>query len=291
MGRNSNNSLNNINPITPTIVESPTSVKSDTNNFSSTISPTSIFNIDKQLPEIPKNNYLNTESLNKNSKFLKRFKSTPFIGKSDKMTLQKNVSELNLTNVESQQRNKISGSFLKLVKPIPNLNKGYNNNISKYLDEFWSVTIDINEKNEIVLPSNIRPLNSKHLQSNFNELNETLTKKVNPLLNGITQSELDDKIKNKFWINYKGRNSKSIGFIFVEKIRKDFTEYYSYEFIGANNKFELVSYLNNDIPKTDNIYNQRNIDMKYTLKRNIEDENLLTFDFWCTILNKEYLKK
>lgn len=50
---------------------------------------------------------------------------------------------------------------------------------------------------------------------------------------------LDDKLKKNFWIEYDAINKKNKGFVFIEKDKCD----YNFEFIGAKNKFELVSKL------------------------------------------------
>lgn len=246
LGRNSNNSLNVIKPRTPSpgnktlsINDSPITVKSDTNNFYSPISPTSTLNIDntlpkttdKPLPKIPNDEELalTKKQGNEKGRGLKRFKSTPFLKKYN--TLPKNVSELDLTNIESSQRSQRSKSsgFLKAVKSIPFFNNtnNYNYGIVKHLDEVWSNGIVINENNEIVLPSNIKPLNSKQLDFNLNKSNKlkfSVESKANTLFKELKLD--DDKIKNNFWIDYDANKLRDKGFIFVEK--NVFSDYYNF---------------------------------------------------------------
>ena len=61
--------------------------------------------------------------------------------------------------------------------------------------------------------------------------------------------------------------------------KKMYTEYYIYEFIGTKNKYELVSFLNSDLHKINNGYNDRNINMKLTLQKNIKDNSVYTLTF------------
>lgn len=61
----------------------------------------------------------------------------------------------------------------------------------------------------------------------------------------------------------------------MEMIERDHN--FCYEFIGAKNKYELVSYLNQDSHKINDTFKSRNIDMKLTLQKNIKDKELYSF--------------
>ena len=267
LGIESNSSLNNVRTKRPSIStlssinDSPITIKSDAdisnfNKYNSPITPTSTLNINKKLPEIP-----NT-------------------------TLKNNVSDLYLKNVESSQTNNKS-NLLRKFKSLPFLRvkNPYSDSIVKHLDAVWKNIFNINDKNEIVIPDNIKNLDLKQLNlNNSKSLLDIVNKNVNYLFEDNPKL---DKTKTNFWIEYDANKVKSKGFIFVE-INSELGN--RFEFIGAKNKFELVSYLNNEIHKIDGDYSKRNIILKNSLKKNIEENYLWSFTHWCTILNKEYLK-
>lgn len=274
LGMDSNNSLNVIRPKTPSINtissinDSPITIKSDTNiNYLNNYpkSPTSTLNVDKKLPNIPSSE---TSTLNINKKLPDDF-------------LKKNISELSLKNVDSMQTKKTS---LRRIYSLPFIRKSYSESLIKHLDGIWDIRMDINAKNEIVIPNDIKNLNSNRLKLNNSYLLlDIVNNNVNSLLN-VNSPQLGDIVKPYLWIEYDASKPKSKGFIFVEK--NEISDYYNFEFIGAKNKYELVSYLNSDKHKIDGNFSKKNIVMKLTLKKNIEDKYLWSFTHWCTILNK-----
>jgi hypothetical protein len=246
------NNLNNSNPeISPhtatTIKPSPITPSTITKNFKNDLTN---FNIDKDLPKIP-------GDLN-----------------GDVEDLKINDNSLNSTNTKN--------NILRKVRSLPFLKHTYDKDLVIFLDNHWkSIGLSINNKNEIELPNNIKNLSDDQFKLNSNN---ALMKVVNTNMRQLFEDNpiLDDKLKDKFWIEYDAKYKKNKGFVFIEKDNYN----YKYEFIGVKNKFELVSYLNSDSHKIKGIFIQRNIVMKTTLQNNIKDQYLWSFSDWCTTFNR-----
>lgn len=167
-----------IRPKTPSIKtissfnDSPTTLKTEknVNNYNSPISPTSTLNINKKLPKTPPAPYC------------------VCVGRDD----INNLSEVNLNNVESNQQK----SLLKRIKSLPFLKKPYSESMDKYINPILRKNIFINDKNEIVLPDNIKNLNNLRLNKD-KFLLKNVEKNFNSLLNDGSPI-LDNVIKSKF---------------------------------------------------------------------------------------------
>lgn len=252
LGIDANNTLAVIRPKTPSI-----NTLSSINE--SPISPTSTLNINKKLPELPKSE------------------------------LQTNISDSDLNSKNFTTHKSKKNSFLiRKMKSLPALIKRpYTDSLIIHLDETWNnYGIVINDNNEIVIPDNIKSLNSNQLKLNDNH--ELFIKNIDNLFTNFDDKLFNEyNLKNYFWIEYDAKKNNHKGFAFIEIIGNSKI----HSFIGAKNKYELISYLNSDKHKINGFYSKRNIDMKLTLQKNISDKSLWTFNTWCEILNKSNLTK
>jgi hypothetical protein len=222
----------------------------------STMSPISTLNIEKELPKIP----MEDNSSSKKS-IIKKVKSVPLFRK--------------------KTYENISFPFFNKKTYSDSFEKTYSDSLISNLESHFNQFGLILDKNHIiVLPGNVKILNDLSL----NLPDENLGNNMNKLFGNKLQ--LDEKQKGNFWIEYDSNNTKNKGFIFMEMIERDHN--FCYEFIGAKNKYELVSYLNQDSHKINDTFKSRNIDMKLTLQKNIKDKELYSFTTWCSILNKDF---
>ena len=211
-GKGSNSSLNNVNESLPSlysqesakrlplkletnftkstpVLSSPNFTKSSpvlSSNFlspsttavTSSLSPTSNFNINKDLPQILIKENINEGNINGN--------------------IQANIYD----NVQTRK------SFIKKIRSMPFLRKPYSNKLITLLDYHWNLAgMEINKDNEIVLPHNIKNLSD--IQLRLKILNESDKYNVAFNINKLfSYKSLNDDMSNSFWIEYDSNNKK-----------------------------------------------------------------------------------